>query len=69
MVFCAIRPGCSCRRLHAEDNKVFANGNQVAGGNLKSDTSILRGVHYMDIGGFIGSKEENHFKVRLLKVL
>ncbi|NPT54705.1 transporter [Paraburkholderia elongata] len=38
---------------HAEDNKVFANGNQVAGGNLKSDTSILRGVHYMDIGGFI----------------
>ncbi len=38
---------------HTEDNKIMSNGHQVAGGTLKSDTGILRGVHYMDIGGFI----------------
>ncbi len=37
---------------HAERDRVYANGNQVAGGNLASDVGILRFVHFMNIGGY-----------------
>ncbi|MBN3790924.1 transporter [Burkholderia sp. Ac-20353] len=37
---------------HAEDNRIMSNGTQVAGGKLTSDIGILRGVHFMNIGGF-----------------
>ena len=37
---------------HAERDKVYAGGTQVAGGRLNSDIGILRYVHFMDIGGF-----------------
>ncbi|ABM97321.1 transporter [Methylibium petroleiphilum] len=37
---------------HAQRNKVYSDGNQVAGGDLKSDVGILRLVRFVDIGGF-----------------
>ncbi|CAG2156787.1 hypothetical protein LMG31506_05810 [Cupriavidus yeoncheonensis] len=37
---------------HAARDRVYASGNQVAGGSLDSDVGILRYVHFMDIGGF-----------------
>lgn len=39
---------------HAERNKLYSDGNQVPiSPKLNSDVGILRGVHYMDIGGLI----------------
>jgi hypothetical protein len=37
---------------HAQRDKVYSNGAQVAGGDLKSDVGILRLVHFVDIFGF-----------------
>ncbi|MGO4157897.1 transporter [Cupriavidus sp. YAF13] len=37
---------------HAERDKVYASGRQVAGGNLNSDIGIARYVHFVDIAGF-----------------
>lgn len=39
---------------HAERNKLFSGGSQVPiNASLDSDVGILRGVHFMDIGGYI----------------
>jgi Putative MetA-pathway of phenol degradation len=51
----AIPAGTSLALLyyqHAQRNKVYSNGAQVAGGDLKSDVGILRLVHFIDILGF-----------------
>lgn len=37
---------------HVARDRIYAGGNQVAGGSLDSDVGILRYVHFMDIGGF-----------------
>lgn len=38
----------------AERNKLYNNGSRAAGNpGLDSDVGILRGVHFMDIGGYI----------------
>lgn len=36
---------------HAQRDKVYSNGSQVAGGDLKSDVGILRLVHFVDFMG------------------
>ena len=39
---------------HAQRNALYGNGNKAPGNNkLNSDVGILRGVHFMDIGGYI----------------
>lgn len=39
---------------HAQRNALYANGNKAPGNNrLDSDVGILRGVTYIDIGGYI----------------
>jgi hypothetical protein len=39
---------------HAQRNKVYSGGNAAPGNNkLDSDIGILRGVHFMEIGGLI----------------
>lgn len=39
---------------HASRDAIFANGNRAPGNNrLDSDVGILRGVHYMKVGGYI----------------
>lgn len=39
---------------HASRDALYANGNKLPGSNrLDSDVGILRGVHYMNVGGFI----------------
>jgi hypothetical protein len=51
----AIPAGTSLALLyyqHAQRNKVYSNGTQVAGGDLKSDVGILRLVHFVDVFGF-----------------
>lgn len=51
----AIPAGTSLALLyyqHAERDKVYSNGAQVAGGNLNSDVGILRLVQFVDIFGF-----------------
>jgi len=51
----AIPAGTSLALLyyqHVERDKVYSDGAQVAGGDLKSDVGILRLVHFVDIFGF-----------------
>lgn len=39
---------------HASRDALYANGDKLPGSNrLDSDVGILRGVHYMNVGGFI----------------
>lgn len=54
--YAALPPGTNLGLLyyqHASRDALYSNGNKAAGNNrLDSDVGILRGVHYMDVGGY-----------------